>query len=67
MLKHDSSDLGKSNVLRDLWIWKETRQAWAMFSKLKALVSLEKFRDIFCSIVQKMTTRNLRFQEWYHM
>ena len=25
-----------------LWVWKETRQAWTMFSKLKALIGLKK-------------------------
>ena len=28
--------------LLTLWVWKETRQAWTTFSKLKALVGLEK-------------------------
>ena len=36
-----------------------------MFSKLKALVGLEKFGVIVFSIVQKMITQNFHFQAWF--
>ena len=36
--------------LLTLWVWKETRQAWTMFSKLKALVGLEEFWVIIFSV-----------------
>ena len=42
--------------LLTLSVWKVTRPAWAMFSKLKASVGLEKVSVIIFSVMQKMIT-----------
>ena len=43
------------------------RPVWAMFSKLKASVGLEKVSVIIFSIMQKMITQDFHFQAWFHM
>ena len=50
MLENDSSESLESSTelltfLLTLWVWKETGQAWTMFSKLKALFGFEKIRS----------------------
>ena len=47
--------------LLTLWVFGETSQTWTTFSKLKALVGLEKFRVIVFSTVQKTITQNSEF------
>ena len=50
--------------LLTLWVWKVTRPAWAMFSKLKASVGLEKVSVIIFSIMQKMITGIIKIHEF---
>ena len=53
--------------LLTLWVWKVTRPAWTMFSKLKASVGLEKVSVIIFGIMQKMITQDFHFRAWFHM
>ena len=50
--------------LLTLWVWKVTRPAWAVFSKLKASVGLEKVSVIIFSIMQKMITGIIKIHEF---
>ena len=51
--------------LLTLWVWKVTRPAWAMFSKLKASVGLEKVSVIIFSIMQKMITGMIKIHKFF--